>query len=84
MDVGAAAKLVVDTLVSMKGGELVMPDLPAFRLGDLAAAMGIRATWSSASERTRRSTRPWRTGSARRKRERMTVEELREALARVA
>jgi UDP-N-acetylglucosamine 4,6-dehydratase len=34
-----AAKLVVDTLVSMKGGELAIPDLPAFRLGDLAEAM---------------------------------------------
>jgi FlaA1/EpsC-like NDP-sugar epimerase len=38
-----AAKLVVDTLTTMKGGGLVIPDLPAFRLGDLACAMGMSA-----------------------------------------
>lgn len=34
-----AAKLVVDTLVSMAGGEVAIPDLPAFQLGDLVLAM---------------------------------------------
>jgi FlaA1/EpsC-like NDP-sugar epimerase len=37
-----AAKLVVDTLVSMTGGEVAIPDLPAFQLGDLALAMRAR------------------------------------------
>lgn len=35
-----AAKLVIDTVTSMRGGEVAIPDLPAFRLGDLAEAMG--------------------------------------------
>lgn len=36
-----AATLVVDTLVAMNGGELAVPTLPAFRLGDLAEAMEV-------------------------------------------
>lgn len=36
-----AVQLVIDTARSMKGGELVIPDLPAYRLGDLAEAIGI-------------------------------------------
>ena len=35
-----AVKLVLDTLVGMKGGEVAVPDLPAFRLEDLFYAMG--------------------------------------------
>lgn len=34
-----AAELVIDTVTSMRGGEVAIPDLPAFRLGDLAKAM---------------------------------------------
>jgi FlaA1/EpsC-like NDP-sugar epimerase len=68
MSVEEAAKLVVDTLVSMQGGELVIPDLPAFKLGDLAMAMGIPATRSSASARTRRCTSRWTRRAARRRR----------------
>jgi len=34
-----AAALVVSTLKTMQGGELVVPELPAFKLGDLAVAM---------------------------------------------
>jgi UDP-N-acetylglucosamine 4,6-dehydratase len=37
-----AAQLVIDLAASMQGGELVIPDLPAYRLGDLATAMGAR------------------------------------------
>lgn len=37
-----AAELVVDTLAEMNGGEVAIPDLPAFRLGDLAEAMDVR------------------------------------------
>lgn len=38
-----AVDLVWQTLRSMHGGELVIPDwLPAYRLGDLAAAMGVK------------------------------------------
>lgn len=34
-----AAALVLDTLTCMKGGELAVPDLPAYRLGDLVTAL---------------------------------------------
>lgn len=36
-----AVQLVIDTANCMRGGELVIPDLPAYRLGDLAEAMGV-------------------------------------------
>ncbi len=36
-----AVQLVLDTFETMQGGELVIPDLPAYRLGDLAEAMGV-------------------------------------------
>jgi FlaA1/EpsC-like NDP-sugar epimerase len=34
-----AIDLVLDTILTMKGGELVIPRLPAYRIGDLAEAM---------------------------------------------
>lgn len=37
-----AARLVVDTLQSMRGGEVAIPDLPAYRVADLAQAMGAK------------------------------------------
>lgn len=36
-----AVDLVVQTHDTMKGGEVKVPSLPAYRLGDLAAAMGV-------------------------------------------
>jgi len=37
-----ASQLVINTIRTMKGGDLVIPTwLPAFRLGDLAEAMGV-------------------------------------------
>ena len=42
MRVDDAVKLVLETAVTMKGGELAIPDLPAYRLGDLAEAMGVK------------------------------------------
>ena len=36
-----AVDLVYETIISMQGGELNIPDLPAYRLGDLAEAMGV-------------------------------------------
>lgn len=38
-----AVELVLSTLTGMDGGELVVPKLPAYRLGDLAVAMGAGA-----------------------------------------
>ncbi len=37
-----AVSLVMRTIKDMKGGDLVIPKLPAYRLGDLAEAMGAR------------------------------------------
>jgi UDP-N-acetylglucosamine 4,6-dehydratase len=37
-----AVQLVLDTIETMEGGEVNIPTLPAYRLGDLAEAMGAR------------------------------------------
>jgi FlaA1/EpsC-like NDP-sugar epimerase len=41
MRMDEAIKLVVDTLDTIKGREINIPTLPAYRLGDLAEAMGV-------------------------------------------
>lgn len=38
-----AVDLVLDTLATMRGGELRIPTLPAYRLNDLAIALGAKA-----------------------------------------
>lgn len=40
MRLSEAVDLVLNTARDMKGGELAIPDLPAYAVGDLAAAMG--------------------------------------------
>lgn len=42
MRMSEACELVAGTIASMRGGELVIPELPAYRLGDLATAMGAK------------------------------------------
>lgn len=42
-----AAALVINTLATMRGGEVAIPDLPAFRLGDLAQAMNLKTIRTS-------------------------------------
>lgn len=42
MTIDQAVRLVLNTAKSMKGGEIAVPDLPAYRLGDLAKAMGVK------------------------------------------
>ncbi len=42
MTIQEAVQLVMDTAHWMRGGELAIPDLPAFRLCDLAEAMGAK------------------------------------------
>lgn len=44
MTMDEAVHLVLDTIKTMRGGELAIPDLPAYRLGDLADAMEIEPT----------------------------------------
>jgi UDP-N-acetylglucosamine 4,6-dehydratase len=41
MTLDESVDLVLTTIKTMRGGELNVPDLPAYRLGDLAAAMGV-------------------------------------------
>jgi UDP-N-acetylglucosamine 4,6-dehydratase len=41
MTADQAVQLVMETITSMQGGELSIPSLPAYRLGDLAEAMGV-------------------------------------------
>lgn len=42
MTMGEAVALVEDTIRTMHGGEMRIPQLPAYRLADLAAAMGAK------------------------------------------
>lgn len=42
MEISDAVDLVMGTVVNMSGGELNIPALPAYRLGDLAEAMGAK------------------------------------------
>jgi UDP-N-acetylglucosamine 4,6-dehydratase/5-epimerase len=85
MTIEEAVQLVMDTASTMQGGELVIPDLPAYRLQDLAQAMGIRperlqVVGLGAGEKLHESMVPGRPSDQAR---RMTVEELREGLSRV-
>jgi UDP-N-acetylglucosamine 4,6-dehydratase/5-epimerase len=42
MTMDEAVGLVLDTIETMRGGEIAIPTLPAYRLGDLAEAMGAK------------------------------------------
>lgn len=77
-----AVQLVVDTASTMKGGELVIPDLPAYRLGDLAEAMGVEMEIRGlpATEKRHESMGPDHCSADAR---RMSVPELVEALRHV-
>jgi FlaA1/EpsC-like NDP-sugar epimerase len=80
MTIDQAVDLVLTTIRTMKGGELAIPDLPAYAVGDLALAMGAKMKimglpdWEKLHE-----------GMSEEKRSdlalRMTVDELRERLA---
>jgi FlaA1/EpsC-like NDP-sugar epimerase len=41
MRVSEAVELVLGTLRTMKGGEIAVPTLPAYRVHDLAEALGV-------------------------------------------
>jgi len=42
MTMDQAVYLVLHTAITMKGGEIAIPTLPAYRLGDLAKAMDAK------------------------------------------
>lgn len=77
-----AVQLVLDTARTMRGGELVVPDLPAYRLGDLAEAMGVRffVTGLLPGEKLHESMEEGKPSDLAR---RMSVDELKEALRHV-
>lgn len=76
-----AVDLVLRTMRTMRGGELVIPEaLPAFRLGDLAEAMGASYTVTYGLRDYEKLHEGMREGLTSDTARRMTVEELREAL----
>ncbi len=79
MTMDEAIRLVLDTAISMTGGEVVIPKLPAYRLGDLAEAMGaqMEVTGLPAWEKRHESMAEGNSSDSTR---RMTIAELREAL----
>ena len=81
MTMAEAVDLVFKTAMHMTGGEINIPTLPAYRLGDLAEAMGARMDVRGlpAFEKRHESMGP---GNSSDKARRMSVAELREALAR--
>ena len=88
MTLQEAINLVVNTAKVMEGGELVIPDLPAYQLGDLIHAMGIhpldtswRITGLGPGEKLHERMREDGPDSSQVRR--MTVDELREALKSV-
>lgn len=74
-----AVDLVARTVNTMQGGELAIPDLPAYRVGDLADAMGLRyeVTGLPAFEKQHESMDATRCSKDAR---RMSIDELRGAL----
>jgi UDP-N-acetylglucosamine 4,6-dehydratase len=79
MTMQQAVDLIFDTAMHAIGGETIIPTLPAYRLGDLAEAMGAKMDVRGLPEWEKRheSMGP---GNSSDKARRMTVDELREAL----
>lgn len=79
MTMQQAVELVLNTATTMRGGELVIPTLPAYRLGDLAQAMGaqMKITGLPPYEKLHESMEAGKSSDTAR---RMTVDELKEAL----
>lgn len=78
-----AVEFVLDALLHARPGELRTPELPAYRLGDLAVAMGVRRYEISAlgqGEKAHESMLPGQPSNLAR---RMTYDELVEALQHV-
>lgn len=79
MTIDKAVELVLHTAASMRGGEIVAPSLPAYRLGDLADAMGakIEIKGLPVFEKLHESMGPCNSSDRAR---RMTISELKDAL----
>jgi UDP-N-acetylglucosamine 4,6-dehydratase len=79
MTMEQAVDLVLDTAKSMQGGEISIPTLPAYRLGDLAEAMGAKMEVKGLPpfEKMHESMDAWQSSDNAR---RLTVDELRDIL----
>lgn len=82
MSEAQAVDLVLETLRTMTGGELAIPTLPAYRLGDLAEAMGLKTHVVGLGEYEKRH-ESMREGESSEHARRMSVDEIREGLAHV-
>jgi UDP-N-acetylglucosamine 4,6-dehydratase len=81
MRMDEAVELVATTITNMKGGETAIPILPAYRLGDLAEALGVKMNVSGlpAYEKAHESMSAENSSD---KARRMTVDELKHELER--
>jgi len=79
-----AASLVLGTLATPEGGELAIPNLPAYRLGDLAEAMGAQGVEIKGLGSFEKKHESMAAGNCSASARRMSVEELRERLTEVA
>lgn len=80
MTAAQAVDLVLKAIYTMKGGEMYIPDLPAYRVGDLAQAMGATGMRSIAMGENEKKHEELRIGQSSEHARRMSVEELKEAL----
>lgn len=80
MTLSEAVDLVLHTAETMQGGEIAIPTLPAYRLGDLAEAMGAKMEVRGLPGYEKRHESMGQGNSSEHAR-RMSVEELRRALA---
>lgn len=82
MRLDEAVALVLDTMRDMEGGEVAVPHLPAYRVGDLAEAMGaaVRVTGLGRHEKKHESMAE---GNCSADARRMSVDELKEEISRV-
>jgi UDP-N-acetylglucosamine 4,6-dehydratase len=82
MSLDAAVAFVLDTAATMRGGELAIPALPAYRVGDLAEALGgaLDVRGLNGFEKLHEGMSDGNTSDVA---PRLSVDELRELLARV-
>jgi len=80
MTMDEAVSLVLDTAETMQGGEIAIPELPAYRLGDLAEAMGAKMDVRGLPLYEKRH-ESMGAGNSSDQARRMSVDELRRALA---
>lgn len=78
-----AVDLVLDTLKNMVGGELAIPELPAYRLGDLAEALGADVEVTGLGDHEKRH-ESMGYGKCSSMAKRMSVDDLKEAVRRAA